>query len=172
MLEEGEQRASIILEKINHKDKIGQKTRKMVMNSIQIALLYKSIKIFRILLNQLDRLKLREYLETYELLDQAFVSLDDDQVGEVLARYSDLSIDINPTRLCDLAQTCLHEGSWNQATIAALYPFMRSCFVPREQNKAKMYALVCYNTFKIETEHQKRRDGAEEEADCIIKGAT
>lgn len=154
-----EEQQEIILERIEFK--------KMSMNSIQIALHNRWFNIVKILLNKIDQ---RDYLETYELLEQAIKSMDDNSLGEMLKIYLDESIDIDPQELSETAQRCLKEGSWNQDTIKALYPYMRSSFIPRAQKKAKMYAFVCYNTFNVETEGQRKRDGAKEEADCIIKG--
>lgn len=154
----------IVLSPIKLKEKIFDKKR---MNSIQIALYYNSFAVLKVLLNRIDR---PEYLEKYELLDQAVISLDDAQLNEVLKHYADCLIDVNCTRLCPEAQSCLYEGSWNQTTIEALYPFTKSFFIPREQKKAKMVALVCYNTFDVETDKQKKRVGAKQEAECIIKG--
>lgn len=151
---------ALILEKFDIRVKHQKKKRKVEreLNSIQVALIFKKFKFLRVLLDKIDQ---RKYLENYELLNQAVMSRDDDQLQRVLDLYKiyDVPLAHRPDKT-----------SWNQDTIEALTPYMKSCIILSEQNKAKMFAFVCYNTFIRETARHKMRDGAEEEADCIFNG--
>ena len=55
----------------------------------------------------------------------------------------------------------LYGGDWNRKVIKRLYSLTNSHFIPRGQQKAKMYSVICYTKDHIK--------GAKEQADFITK---
>ena len=138
------QRQDLLLEKFEFQK---SKKKKACMNSLQLALHYKSYKVFTILLSKVTYAQMNTYLGTYELLEQVLVSGVDKQIAEIVKLYQEMKIRIVLASLSHEAQESLYEGSWNQETIKALYPYVKSFLIFKGQKKAIMYATVCYNRF-------------------------
>lgn len=81
----------------------------------------------------------------------------------------DVKIKLQQPWLSEQALQTLYGGSWDQETIAAVYPYLPSFLIPKGQEKAKMYATVCYNRFYDQPTGQVKRHGAKAEAECIVK---
>ena len=110
----------------------------------------------------LNKINAREYLRTNDLLQVAIESKDDKQVDTVLRAYERSEVRIVLSALPNRTKSLLYGGNWNKDVIERLYPYTTSYFIPRGQNKAKMFSLTCYTTYD--------RKGAREEADYITKG--
>ena len=159
-----------VLEKFDIKAKKNGTSTLLTMNGIQFALFFKFYRVMMVLLTKV--IHLREYLGEYELLEQAMESEDDEQLGEIMKLYQQEEVDIFVPVLSQSAKESLYTGNWNQGTIEAIYPLplLPQFVVPKNQQKAKMYATLCYNRFFNEPGIHKKRHGAREEADHIIKG--
>lgn len=160
---EGNYRYDCIMAKFETKDKTT-----LLMNSIQYALYYKSYRVLKVLLTKVT--DLRAYLGNYELLEQAIISEDDEQIGVILEYYQNEAVPILPASMSKSAKDRLYDGSWNQKTIKAFYPYLDSFLIPKGKNKAKMIATVCYNRFLSQPKGHIKRHGATAEAERITKG--
>ena len=153
------QRQDLLLEKFEFQK---SKKKKACMNSLQLALHYKSYKVFTILLSKVTYAQMNTYLGTYELPEQVLVSGFDKHLADSIVKlYQEMKIRIVLASLSHEAQESLYEGSWNQETIKALYPYVKSFLIPKGQKKAKMYATVCYNRFLNEPGEHIKRHGAQ-----------
>ena len=122
----------IILQKITKKE-----------DALQYALNKKCYKLFLVLINKIDA---REYFQTNDLLQVAIESKDDKQVDTVLRAYERSEVRFVLSALPDRTKGLLYDGNWNKDVIERLYPYTTSYFIPRGQNKAKMFSLTCYTT--------------------------
>ena len=166
VMEDEEDREVIVLSKLfKYKDKKTKHER--MVDSIQFALLFNSLKLFYALLQKVDS---RGYLNQYELLEQAIMSKDEKQLTIVLRVYKQHEVRISLASLDDKAHQALFHSSWSMDIVELLYPYANQFFIPRGQDKAKMYAFICYNLFEPGTDQHPKREGAREEAQTVMKG--
>ena len=142
----------------HHEETILQKIEKRE-NGLMYALNRRCYKLFLVLMNKINA---QDYLNRHELLEQAIESKDDKKLDTIVLAYERANVNIALPALPKRIKPLLYEGSWSQDVIARLYPHTTSYFIPRGQEKAKMFAFVCYTTFD--------REGARIEANVITKG--
>lgn len=140
-----------------HESTIFQNVRRSE-NCLQYAFNKKCYTLYLVMVKKIDA---RKYLTSYKLLEQAIQSRDDKQLQTILQAYHDADVLISLAKLSSKSMQELYEGSWNSDIVEKIYPHVSSYFIPRGQEKAKMYAYVCYITFD--------RNGAREEAGYIIR---
>ena len=160
-----EDQIPVILATFKSKDKTTK--QEIVTDSIQFALKHDCLKLFHALLIKVDA---RDYLNKFEILENTIMYNDDRMLEIVLKAYNKHEVRISLAGLSEEPRDVLFNSSWNMKIVELLYPYANSFFIPRGQEKAKMFAFVCYNTFNHPDSKHPRRQGAKDEADCIIKG--
>ena len=88
-------------------------------------------------------------------------SNDDQHFGTVLRAYERSGVPIILEELPENMKNLLYGGNWNRYVIKRLYSLTTSYFIPRGQQIAKMYSVICYTKDHIK--------GAKEQADFITK---
>lgn len=115
-------------------------------DSVQFALDGSCTKLFILLLAKIDA---KVYLNSNKLLEKAICEGNETMVKAVLLAHERNDVEVFLSTFNERTKRRLYDGSWSQAVIQKLYPHTSSFFIPRGQAKAKMMALVYYNTFEI-----------------------
>ena len=150
-------------------DIISQIMKGKKMDSVQYALKNKLLKLFLALFAKVDH---KDYVSKHNLLYIALESKSDKEkcLEAVLRAYHQNSLSIDLRTLPAQSKQRLYDGSWSSEIIKCLYNQTDSFFIPRGQKKAKMYALVYYNTFERRTPLHTTRAEAKEEAENMMLG--
>ena len=150
-------------------DIISQIMKGKKMDSVQYALKNKLLKLFLALFAKVDH---KDYVSKHNLLYIALESKSDKEkcLEAVLRAYHQNSLSIDLRTLPAQSKQRLYDGSWSSEIIKCLYNQTDSFFIPRGQKKAKMYALVYYNTFERRTPLHTTRAEAKEEAENMVLG--
>lgn len=135
-------------------------------DSIQYALINKCPKLFITLMDRIPKQR-AAYVAENNFLQQAIESATENekQLEAVLAVYHAHKLPVDIEGLPERTKQKLYDSSWSIEIVKRLYNKSNTFFIPREQKKAKMYALIYYNTF--DTYHQTRVN-AKEESECMM----
>ena len=146
-------------------------------DAIQYVLRKQQYKLFLALFAKVNQ---RDYISKYNLLVQALKAKTDKDryLIAVLNGYHCYELPINVDQLPSELKQKLYEESWSSEIIKCLYNKTNSFFIPRGQDKAKMQALIYYNTFASYNSTMQRtqdaclpvRHDATAEAECIEFG--
>ena len=112
------------------------------------------------------------YVCKHNLIHIALESKSDKEkcLEAVLQAHFKNSLPIDLRTLPDQSKRRLYDGSWSSEIIKRLYNQTDLFFILRGQKKAKMYALVYYNTFERRTPLHTTRAKAKEEAENMVLG--
>lgn len=138
-------------------------------DALQYALRKQQYRLFLALFAKVNQWA---YVNRHNLLRQAIEAQKDKDrhLAAILLAYNQYKLPIDINTLPEPTKQKLYDGSWSLEIIKGLYNQTNSFFIPRGQGKAKMQALIYYNTFTASGSTLPRRYDAEDEAENIDEG--